>query len=284
MTSSTEVIIEPNRSWWRIDLKEVWAYRDLLWSIVRRDFFTRFRQTLLGPLWYVIQPVLTTLVFTVIFGRLAGLSTDGLPRVLFYMTNLLAWNYFARAFGDIANALVANQTVFSKIYFPRLIMPISKLFTNLFAFSVQLLTLIAFMVYFKVFTGEGSSFQPNPFGLLLLPLALLYTAAFAMGCGLIIAAITARYRDLLVLVPFMIQIWMYFSAVVYPLSSLPTRWQGLSALNPMVPVLEYFRYAFLGAGTLHSWTIGVAGVIGLVVALTGIVLFQRVSRTFIDTV
>ena len=188
---------------------------------------------------------MTTLVFTVIFGRLAGISTDGLPRVLFYMTSLLGWNYFARAFGDVSNTLIANQGVYSKIYFPRLITPFSKLFTNLFAFVVQCATLIAFIVYFKGFTEVGATVRVNYLALLFLPAVLLYTGLLAMGCGLLIAACTARYRDLLVLVPFLTQLWMYVSAVIYPLSIIPERWQFVANLNPIVSMTNAASWCVL---------------------------------------
>ncbi len=277
-----EVVLRANRRWLSLDLKELWQYRDLVALMVRRDFVAKYSQTILGPLWFIVQPVLTTLVFTVIFGRIAGLSTDGLPPVLFYLCGQLGWTYFSQCFSANSATLINNSALFGKVYFPRLVVPLSVLISNLFAFAIQFVTFAAFFVYFKFIAQIGS------FGLdwrvILLPLLVLQTALLSLGVGLLMSSLTAKYRDLNHVSSLLIQLWMYATPVIMPLSSFPTKWQWVVVLNPMTAIVESFRLMLLGTGTVEPlhllYSIGAT----LLICLAGLILFHKVERTFIDTV
>lgn len=278
-----EIIIEPNRSWFCIDWKGLLHYRDLLFFLVRRDFVSRYKQTILGPLWFIIQPLLTTLVFTVIFSRVARISTDGLPPMLFYLCGLLAWTYFASCLKTNSTTFIDNANLFGKVYFPRLIVPLSVVISDLFAFAIQLATFLGFYFYFKYFTLGGASIQPNLF-ILALPLLLLQTAAISLGVGLWISALTAKYRDFKFLMEFLIQLWMYATPVIYPMSVIPGKWKVLLAINPMAIVVESYRYAFFGTGSLNFNYLLISAITTVIILLSGILIFNKTQRTFIDTV
>ncbi|MDD4871217.1 MAG: ABC transporter permease [Kiritimatiellae bacterium] len=283
MSNQIEYIIEPSRGWGRIPWRELVHYSDLLFLLVRRDFISRYKQTMLGPLWFVIQPLLTTVVFTIIFGRVAKISTDELPPVLFYMCGLLAWGYFAQCMGGTSTIFVSNAGLFGKVYFPRLIIPLSVVISNFMSFAIQLVTFLVFWVWFKFFTSAGDLFHFTAY-LFALPVLLLLTAGIGLGVGLWMSALTAKYRDFSHLAGFLTQLWMFATPIVYPLSEVPARWQWVSALNPMTGVVEAYRYAFLGAGTIQPLFLSISVATTTFVLITGIILFTKTEKTFIDTV
>lgn len=278
-----EIVIQPNRSWFYIDWQGLWHYRDLLFFLVKRDFISYYKQTILGPLWFIIQPLLMTLVFTVIFGKIAKIPTDGLPPMLFYLCGLLVWRYFASCLNTTSNTFEANAHLFGKVYFPRLIVPLSVIISNLLAFAIQLVTFLGFYFYFKYFTPAGMSFKPN-LVIFVLPLLLLQTAAISLGVGLWMSALTAKYRDLRFLMGFLVQLWMYATPVIYPMSIIPEKWRPLAAINPMAAIVELYRYAFFGVGSLNFNYLLISAVTTVFVLLSGVLIFNRAERTFIDTV
>ncbi len=275
-----DLVIRPQRSWWDLRLDELWRYRDLVLLFVRRDFVSVYKQTILGPLWYLIQPVLTTLVFTVIFGNIARLPTDGLPSFLFYMSGTVIWSYFADCLNKTSTTFISNAGLFGKVYFPRLAVPLSILISNLITFSIQFALFLVFLGYFWL---SGAAVQPGLY-VLLLPLLLLMMAGFGLGFGIIVSSLTTRYRDLRYLVGFGVQLWMYATPVIYPLSAIPEGYRALIQLNPITPIIEAFRYAFLGAGSLDPGHLLYSFGAMLVVLLLGVLLFNRVEQTFMDTV
>lgn len=282
-TDSFEIIIQPNRSWFYIDWRGLLHYKDLLFLLVRRDFVARYKQTILGPLWFIIQPILTTLVFTVIFGKVAKIPTDGIPPMLFYLCGLLAWTYFASCLNSTSTSFVANANLFGKVYFPRLIVPLSVVISNLLAFAIQLVTFLVFYLYFKFFTTAGATIQPNLF-LLILPLLLLQTGFLSLGFGLWLSALTAKYRDFTFLMGFLTQIWMYATPIIYPLSMIPQKWKFFVFLNPMAQIVEFYKYAFFGTGVIELNYLLISALMTIFVLVTGILIFNKVERTFIDTV
>lgn len=281
--SDSEFIIEPTSSWFHVPWREIVRYRDLLFLLVRRDFVAQYKQTILGPLWFVIQPLLTTVVFTVIFSKVAKIPTDQLPPMLFYLCGMLGWNYFARCMGGTSSTFVGNAGLFGKVYFPRLVVPLAVVLSQLMSFAIQLVTFLCFWLWFKFLTASGSSFALTSY-LFALPLLLLQTAAIGLGVGLWMSSLTAKYRDFGHLAGFLTQLWMYATPVVYPLSAVPERWRWVASLNPMTGIIEAYRYAFLGAGTVEPVYLAASVGTTVVVLFTGIVFFSRVERTFIDTV
>lgn len=273
-------IIRPRNGWFDIHPGEIWKYRDLIGLFVWRDFVSIYKQTILGPLWYFLQPLLTTVVFTMIFGKIARLPTDGLPPFLFYLSGVIAWKYFADCLNGTSNTFVANAHLFGKVYFPRITVPVSVALSNLIAFGIQFLLFLAFFAYYWV---NGSVIHPQT-ELLLVPVLILQMAALGLGFGIIVSSMTTRYRDLTQLVGFGVQLWMYVTPVVFPASAVPEKWRWILVLNPMASVIEGFRYAFLGSGSLQlqNWLISLATTV--CVLFLGIVLFSRVEKTFMDTV
>ena len=274
------MIIEPQRSLLDLRLGELWRYKDLVLLFVRRDFVSVYKQTILGPLWYLIQPILTTLTFTVIFGQIASLPTDGLPQFLFYMSGTVVWGYFADCLNKTSNTFVQNAGLFGKVYFPRLAVPISILISNLVTFAIQLTLFIVFMLFFM---WTGNRVNPNWY-LLLLPILILMMAGLGLGFGIIISSLTTKYRDLRFLVQFGVQLMMYATPVIYPVSSIPERFRWIILANPMTPIVETFRYAFLGAGTVSWNQLLYSFGFMLVVVFLGSIIFNRVEQTFMDTV
>lgn len=274
-------VIRPVSGWFDIHLGELWRYRDLIMLFVRRDFVAVYKQTVLGPLWYLIQPIMTTLVFTVIFGQVAKIPTDGIPPVLFYLAGTVVWRYFSDCLTKTSNTFVGNAHIFGKVYFPRLTVPMSVVISNLIAFAIQLLLFLGFWLYFL---AADSGVRPQPGYLLLMPLLVLQMAALGLGCGIIVSSLTTKYRDLAQLVAFGVQLWMYATPIVYPMSVIPGKWQWLAALNPMAPVVETFRYAFLGAGTVNAAHLVISLISTAVILFVGIVLFSRIEKSFMDTV
>jgi len=273
--------IEPQRRLLDLRLGELWHYRDLVLLFVRRDFVAVYKQTVLGPLWYLIQPLLTTLTFTFIFGRIASLPTDGLPHFLFYMSGTVVWSYFAACLTKTSETFVQNANLFGKVYFPRMAVPVSILISNLITFLIQFALLIAFILYFVL---RGTSIQPNWLWIALTPVLILMMAGLGLGFGVIISSLTTKYRDLRFLITFGVQLLMYATPVIYPVSAIPERFQWIILANPMTPILEAFRYAFLGAGTVDTGHLLYSFIFMLVVVFLGSVIFNRVEQTFMDTV
>ena len=275
-----DMIIGPQRNLFDLRLRELWHAGDLIMLFVRRDFVSVYKQTILGPLWYLIQPLLTTIIFTVIFGNFAKLPTDGLPSFLFYMSGTVIWTYFVSCLTKTSETFVSNANLFGKVYFPRLAVPISILISNLIAFAIQFAFFLAFMGYFVL---QGTQLHPN-WWMLLTPVLLLIMAGLGLGFGIIVSALTTKYRDLRFLVQFGAQLLMYVTPVIYPISSIPHRFQALIQFNPMSSVVEAFRYAYLGSGTVNLAQLGYSFSIMLVVIIIGVVMFNRVETTFMDTV
>jgi homopolymeric O-antigen transport system permease protein len=275
-----EVTLRADRKWLDLELRSVWRYRDLVWLLVRRDFVSKYKQTILGPLWFVIQPLTMTLVFTVIFGHVAGLSTDGLPPLLFYMCGQLGWNYFAQTFAATSTSLLSNAALFSKVYFPRLVVPVAALISNLFAFLIQAVTFVAFFCYFK-FTSHAASYTLT-WHAILLPLLVLQTAVLSLGIGLVMSVLTAKYRDLSHAMALFVQVWMYATPVIYPLSEVPASWRWVAAINPMTPIVESYRLLLLGAGTVEPLQLACSIGATIALALAGLVSFGRIEKTFVD--
>lgn len=272
-------IIQPKNGLLDLKIKELWNYRDLIRMFVKRDFKTMYKQTILGPLWIIINPILTTLMQVFIFGNLANLSTDGMPHIVFYMAGNTIWLYFSGCLNNTANTFVRNANVFGKVYFPRLVTPISIVISGLISFAVQFGIFLIFIVWFWM----KGIIAPN-ITVILLPVYILMLAMLSMGCGVIISALTTKYRDLSILVTFGIQLWMYGSAIIFPISSIPEKWGTLLMLNPIVPIVEAFRYAFTGKGVFSVQYLGIGMIITLILLLIGCVMFNKVERTFMDTV
>lgn len=265
-----------------LDLKfgDLWRYRDLLFMFVKRDFISFYKQTIFGPLWFFIQPILTTIVFTFVFGNLAGLSTDGLPQFLFYLSGITAWNYFSDCITKTSTVFRDNANIFGKVYFPRLIMPLSIVTSNLVRFGVQLLMLVVMMGYYATI---GADFHVTS-AILFFPILVLIMALLGLGLGLIITAMTTKYRDLTFLVSFGVQLLMYGTTVIYPLSSAPEKYKWIIELNPMTGIIEAFRYGFLGKGEFTLWSVGYSAVFTIIVLFLGIIIFNKTEKTFVDTI
>ena len=275
-----DLVIEPQSSLFELHLADVWRYRDLLWLLVKRDFVSFYKQTILGPLWFFIQPLFTTIIFTFIFGNLAGLSTDGLPQPLFYMAGITAWNYFADCLTKTSTVFRDNAGIFGKVYFPRLIMPLSIVVSNLVRFGVQMILFFVMIAYYYFI---GADFHMNIFALLF-PVLVLMMALLGLGLGLIITALTTKYRDLAFLISFGVQLMMYATTVIYPLSAAPAKYKWLIELNPMTGIIEAFRYGFLGEGVMTMSTLGYSVIVTLVSLVLGVVIFNKTEKTFVDTV
>jgi len=275
-----DLVIEPHSSLFQLNLKDVWRYRDLLWLLVKRDFVSFYKQTILGPLWFFIQPLFTTIIFTFIFGNLAGLSTDGLPQPLFYIAGITAWNYFADCLTKTSTVFKDNAQIFGKVYFPRLIMPLSIVLSNLVRFGVQMLLFFMMMAYYAYI---GAAFTPNVC-ILLFPFLVLQMALLGLGLGLVITALTTKYRDLAFLITFGVQLMMYATTVIYPLSAAPDKYKWLIELNPMTGIIEAFRYGFLGQGEFTFSSYGYSLAFTLVSLMLGVIIFNKTEKNFVDTV
>jgi lipopolysaccharide transport system permease protein len=274
-------IIEPRAKLLDLNLSEVWRYRDLLWLFVKRDFTAQYKQTILGPLWHFIQPIFTTLVFLMVFGKIANIPTDGIQPVLFYMSGITIWNYFSSCLSATSNTFVANAGIFGKVYFPRLVIPLSTVLSNIVKFGIQFILLLSAMAWFAV---KGGNFH---FGLswLLIPLLVLMMAGLGLGLGIIISSLTTKYRDFTVLIGFAVQLLMYATPVAYPLSYLKGKsFAAWIAWNPLTPIVEAFRYALFGTGTVDTMGLLYSGGVIVVILLVGLMVFSKVERTFMDTV
>ena len=274
------LIIRPKTGWFDLHLADLWRYRDLTTLFVWRDFVAQYKQTILGPLWHLLQPLFTTILFTLIFGRIAKLPTDNIPPMLFYMAGITAWTYFSECLNRTSTTFLTNAGIFGKVYFPRLCVPLSVVISNLIKFAIQFALFLGFLAFFWM---KGTPIHPN-ISILLTPILLLMMAALGLGIGIIVSALTTKYRDLQVLVTFGVQLAMYATPVIYPLSMFPNSARWIIVENPMAPIIEAFRYAFLGQG-LFSWGyLGISAAIIAAILFIGIVLFNHVERTFMDTV
>lgn len=272
--------IKARTGWFDIDLHELYNYRDLIWLFFKRNYTTRYKQTVLGPLWLILNPIITVSLYALVFGNLAGLSTDGIPQFVFYLCSNALWTFFAASLTQTANTFTANASIMGKVYFPRLVMPISAVLTGLIDLSIQLIMLAIIMV--------GYSFGGYRFdiglGVLLGPLIIVQVGLLGLGFGIIIAALTTKYRDLVVLVGFGVQLWMYATPVVYTAGIIPTKYLGIYMLNPMSPIIECWRKAIIGSGEFLWKYWGISWATTVVVLFVGILLFSRIEKTFMDTV
>lgn len=275
------MVIEAQRNWFDLRLGELWRYKDLVLLFVQRDFISVYKQTILGPLWYLIQPLLTTLTFTFIFGNIAKLPTDGLPQFLFYMSGTVVWSYFAECLNKTSNTFLQNANLFGKVYFPRLAVPVSILISNLITFLIQFAMFLVFVFYFFLI---GAPIHLNWIWILVSPILILMMAGLGLGFGIIISALTTKYRDLRFLVTFGVQLLMYAAPVIYPVSSIPARFQWIILANPITSIVEAFRFAFLGAGTVNIGHLLYSFCFMLIVVILGIIIFNHVEQTFMDTV
>jgi len=280
MKSSDFTVIKPKTRLLETDLGELWEYRDLVYMYVKRDIVTFYKQTILGPLWFVIQPVLTTLMFMFVFGNLAGISTDGIPQPLFYFSGILLWNYFADCLTRNSKTFIENQSVFGKVYFPRLVVPISITISNLVRLFIQMGIFLILYFYFML---TGSSVSPNIHGLLL-PFLILMVAGLSLGFGIIFSSLTTKYKDLTFLLQFAVQLWMYITPVIYPLNAIPLEKQWVVQLNPMTSVIETFKYGTIGTGVFSWWWLLYSFGFMVLLLMIGILIFNKVEKGFMDTV
>ncbi len=280
-TQTWDTIIKPKRSLLSVNLAEVWKYRDLLRMLVLRDFVTIYKQTLLGPIWFFIQPIFTVLIYTFIFGEFAGISTDGLPKILFYLSGTVLWNYFADCFNKTATVFKDNQNVFGKVYFPRLISPLSIVVSGLLKLGVQLLLLLGFLLFYHFFTEVQLKIHLE---LLLLPCLIILMAALSLGLGMIITSLTTKYRDLVFLLQFGIQLLLYATPVIYPLSSVPEKYQWIIILNPMTSIIETFKYGVLGTGIFSWFNLTYTLLFTIIILILGTLIFNKTEKDFMDTV
>lgn len=277
---SWTTIIKPKNKLLQVDLKEIWQYRDLLSMFIRRDIVTQYKQTILGPAWYFIQPALTTLMYMVVFGGIAKISTDGLPQPLFYLAGIVCWQYFSDCLNKTSTTFTTNQNIFGKVYFPRLIVPLATIASNLVRMGIQFLLFIAVYIYYLLKNAEVS---PNEYALLI-PVLILMLAGLALGFGIMISSLTTKYRDLTILFTFIVQLWMYATPVIYPLSSMSPKRQWIMAINPVTSILEAFKYGTMGVGTFNWWHLTYSFLFMVVLLGLGIVVFNKVQRSFMDTV
>lgn len=274
--------IKPHRKWCDIDLKGIWRYRDLYYMYVRRDIVTQYKQTILGPLWYIIQPLFTTIMYMFVFGGLAGISTDGAPQPLFYMAGIVLWGYFNECFTVSSDVFGVNANVFGKVYFPRLIVPLSGVTSGLLKMLIQLCIFIVIYLYY-VLTLPAGTLQINA-SLLLFPVLIFMLAMHGMSWGLIISSMTTKYRDMKFLVQFGIQLFMYATPVIYPLSAAPEKYRDIIALNPLTPIFEAFKYGCLGCGSFDWSGLLYSSLFMLVTLFLAVIIFSRTERNFMDTV
>jgi len=273
-------IIKPKNKLFEIDFKEIWQYRDLLSMFIKRDIITQYKQTILGPTWFFIQPALTTIIYMIAFGGIAGISTDGLPQPLFYLAGIVCWNYFSDCLNKISSTFTANQGIFGKVYFPRLIVPLSVIISNLVRLAIQCLLFVAVYFYFIL---NGAHVAPTT-NLWMIPVLILMLAGLSLGFGIIISSLTTKYRDLTILFSFILQLWMYATPIIYPLSLMSPKRQWYMVLNPVTSIIEAFKYATMGVGTFSVGQLAYSFCFMVVILAIGIVVFNNVQRSFMDTV
>ena len=273
--------ITSEHKWFDLKLKEVWKYKDLIWLFTKRSFIVQYKQTILGPAWLFLNPIITSFIFSFVFGGIAGMSTDGVPHMMFYLPSTAIWTFFSACVTTNATTFTLNANVFGKVYFPRLTMPISNILSAVIQFCIQMIMVIAFWVFFIV-TGQIS---PNYWALLLIPVVLIHLGIMGMGFGIIISSMTTKYRDLSILVGFGVSLWMYATPIVYPLSQLGDGlMKTILMINPVTTPVEVFRYALIGKGTINVLFLAISCVFTILVAVFGIMVFNKVERTFMDTV
>ena len=273
--------ISSKHKWFDLKLKEVWRYKDLVWLFTKRSFVVQYKQTILGPAWLFLNPIITSFIFTFVFGGIAGMSTDGVPHMIFYLPSTAIWTFFSTCVTQNATTFTANAGVFGKVYFPRLTMPISTVLSAVLQFAIQMIMVLVFWVFYIV-TGQIS---PNYIFLLLIPIVLVHLGIMGMGFGIIISSMTTKYRDLSILVGFGVSLWMYATPIVYPLSQLGDgTMKTLLMINPVTMPIEVFRYALIGKGTIDIPFVVISLVFTIAVAVFGIMIFNKVERTFMDTV
>ncbi|MFZ4724796.1 MAG: ABC transporter permease [Paludibacter sp.] len=273
-------IIKPKNKLFDVDFKELWHYRDLFSMFVKRNIITQYKQTILGPAWFFIQPAITTIMYMIVFAGIAGISTDSLPEPMFYLAGIVCWQYFSDCLNKTSSTFTENQGIFGKVYFPRMIVPLATVASNLVRMGIQFLLFVAVYIYYIVI---GVQVQPNVY-VLLLPILMLMLAGLSLGFGIIISSMTTKYRDLTILFTFIVQLWMYATPIIYPLSTMSPKRQWIMALNPVTSIVEAFKYGTMGVGTF-SWMQLIYSFVFMVVILAiGIVVFNKVQRSFMDTV
>lgn len=280
MQNSEVTVVSAKRGLFNLNLRALWKYRDLVLLFVKRDLKNVYKQTVLGPLWIIINPFLSTFVFTVIFGIIANISTDGIPQFLFYMSGNILWSYFSSCFNRASSTFLSNARIFGKVYFPRLVMPLSGIIYNSITFIVQF---VMFVILVAVYAFNGANVHPNIL-VLALPVLIIQTALLGTGTGLIISSLTTKYRDLNVLVSFGLTLWMYITPIVYPVSQISDNFRWIMLLNPVAPIVETFRYAFLGNGSFEWFFLLISAAVTVVVLIVGMIVFNQVEKNFIDTV
>ncbi len=273
-------VITPKRRWFELNLKELLEYKDLIFMLVKRNFKRQYKQTVLGPLWYIVNPLITSVFFTFVFGNIAKISTDGVPQFLFYMSGNVVWHYFSGCLISTSNTFLGNARLFGKVYFPRLAVPLSTVIYSAISFLIQFIIFVGFLIYF---IANGQIVEPN-ICVLLLPILLIHTALLGLAFGIIISSFTTKYRDLTVLMNFGVQLWMYITPIVYPVSVLPENLKSIIMLNPVAPLINNFRFAFLGSGQMEWGYWAISGLVTVVLLFLAIVIFNRVEKNFMDTV
>lgn len=271
--------IAPNNSLFSLNLKEVWQYRDLILLLVKRDFVTYFKQTILGPIWFFVNPIFTTIIYTFVFGNIAGISTDGAPQAVFYLSGVIMWNYFSTSLTATANVFTSNASIFGKVYFPRLIMPLSIVVSNLMQFGVQFLLFAALVIFYTI----AGDIQPNMW-ILMTPVLIVLMAGFALGAGMILSSLTTKYKDVSMLLAFGVQLFMYATPVIYPISAMPEKLKPYVALNPLTGIFECFKYAYLGVGDFSGGMLLYSTIFIAVLLMIGTLIFNKVQRGFMDTI
>ncbi len=275
-----DLVIKPKSNWLDINFADLWRYRDLILLFVRRDFVAQYKQTILGPVWHIIQPLFTTFLYAVVFGEIANLKTDGSPRPLFYLSGIIMWNYFSGCLLNTANTFIANANIFGKIYFPRLVIPISTVISTSIRFGIQFLLLIAFLLFYIFVRDINISIT---YYVLYVPLLIIIMGVMGLGFGIMISSLTTKYRDIALFLGFALQLLMYLTPVIYP-ASLWGKYQWVMDINPMTPIIESFRHAMLGSGSFDLSGILYSGIFSVVVFFIGAILFTRTEKTFMDTV
>ena len=275
------LVIKPQTKWFDLRLKEIWNYRDLIWIFVRRDIVAVYKQTVLGPLWFFLAPIFTVIAYNFVFGTIAKMETDGVPPLVFYMAGTTLWSYFQTSFTMTSNTFTGNAAIFGKVYFPRMVAPISTVISSLFKFGIQMLMFLAFIAYYLIFEETTLHFTK---WILAFPILVVMMSGLSLGFGVIVSALTTKYRDLKNFIGFGVTLLMYASPVIYPVSSVPAPWNIITKYNPISPIIEAFRLGFTGGGTVTVFDLVYSAVFVLVLLLVGAILFHRVERTFMDTV
>ncbi len=273
-------IIQPQSGWFDINIAEIIRYKDLIMLFVKRDFVSVYKQTILGPFWYLLGPIFSTVIYTIIFGNLAKISTEGVPHSVFYLSGIVTWNYFSLCLGRTSETLNANASLFGKVYFPRLTVPISLLVSSLISFSIQFIMFIGIWIFYL---ATDESIKPNA-AILLLPVLLVHMAALGLGIGVIISSLTTKWKDLTYFMGPVMQVWMYGTPIVYPLSEVPANWKWIFIINPMTSIVETFRYAFFGIGGIELWNYLISVMITLVFLVMGLLIFGKAEKNSVDTV